>query len=69
MSTLMRQIVDQKRQRRMALAALTFPEKVRLVEQMRASIAPIKTKGGAAAVRSAGTQMSASGLRPAGISK
>ncbi len=69
MSTLMRQIVDQKRQRRMVLAALTFPEKVRIVEQMRASIALIKTKGGAAAVRPAGTQMSASGLRPAGVSK
>ena len=65
----MRQIVDQKRQRRMALAALTFPEKVRIVEQMRASIAPFKRKGGAAAVRPAGTQMSASGLRPAGVSE
>ena len=69
MSTLMRQIVDKKRQRRMALAALTFPEKVRIVEQMRASIAPFKTKGGAAAARPAGTQMSASGLRPAGVSE
>ncbi len=65
----MRQIVDQKRQRRMALAALTFPEKVRIVEQMRASIAPFKAKGGAAAVRSAGTQALAAGLRPAGVSK
>ena len=69
MSTLMRQIVDQKRQRRMALSALTFPEKVRIVEQMRVSIAPFKTKGGAAAVRPAGTQMSASKLRPAGVSE
>jgi len=69
MSTLMRQIVDKKRQRRMALAALTFPEKVRIVEQMRESIAPIKTKAGAAGVGPAGTQMSASGLRPAGVSK
>jgi hypothetical protein len=65
----MRQIVDKKRQRRLALAALTFPEKVRIVEQMRASIAPIKRKRGVAAMRPAGSQMSASGLRPAGVSE
>lgn len=43
MSTLMRQIVHQKRQRRVALAALPFPEKVRIVEQMRESTGLIKT--------------------------
>ncbi len=69
MSTLMRQIVDRKRQRRLVLAALTFPEKVRIVEQMRESIAPIKTRGGVAAMRPAGIQSSALGLRTAGASE
>ena len=65
----MRQILDQKRPRRMVLAALTFPEKVRIVEQMRESIAPIKTRGGAATVRPAGVQMPAVGHRTASVSK
>lgn len=69
MSTLMRQIVDQKRRRRLVLAALTFPEKVRIVEQMRESIASIKTRGGLAAVKPAGIQMSALGLRTANASE
>ena len=42
MSALMRQIVEQKRLRRVALAALPYPEKVRIVEQMRESITAIK---------------------------
>lgn len=64
----MRQIVDQKRQRRLILAALTYPEKVRIVEQMRESIAPIRTKGRAAA-RPAGIQMQAPEARTVTVSE
>lgn len=46
MSTLLRQIVEQKRQRRIALAALSYPEKVRIVEQMREAMTHIRAVGG-----------------------
>lgn len=46
MSTLLRQIVEQKRQRRIALAALSYPEKVRIVEQMREAMTHIRAAGG-----------------------
>lgn len=35
MSPLTTKILEQKRQRRLALAALPFPEKVRIVEKLR----------------------------------
>jgi hypothetical protein len=35
MSPLTSQVLEQKRQRRQALAALPFPEKVRIVEKLR----------------------------------
>ena len=44
MSTLLRQIVEQKRQRRIALAALSYPEKVRIVEQMREAMTHIRAR-------------------------
>ncbi len=42
MSALMRQIFERKRQRRLELAALPFPEKVRIVEQMRETVTRIR---------------------------
>jgi hypothetical protein len=47
MSALMRQIIEHKRQRRVALAALSYPEKVKIVERMREAIISIKAKGAA----------------------
>ena len=41
MSALMRQVLEHKRQRRRELAALPFPEKVKIVERMREAIAHI----------------------------
>ncbi len=38
----MREILDHKRQRRRELAALPFPEKVRIVEQMRKTVIGIR---------------------------
>lgn len=35
MTALTQQLLDQKRQRRRALARLSFPEKVRIVEKLR----------------------------------
>jgi hypothetical protein len=42
MSPLMRQILAHKRQRRLELAALPFPDKVRIVEQMRETMTRIR---------------------------
>lgn len=42
MSALMRQILEGKRQRRLELAALPFPEKVRIVERMRETMTRIR---------------------------
>lgn len=42
MSPLMKQIVDAKAERRRRLMALPFPEKVRLVERMRAAARAIQ---------------------------
>jgi hypothetical protein len=42
MSALMRQIIARKRRRRLELAALPFPEKVRIVEQMRETMTRIR---------------------------
>lgn len=44
MSALLQQVLAAKRQRRLALAALPFPEKVRIVEQLRQTLA--NTRGG-----------------------
>lgn len=38
MSALLSQVLAAKRQRRLALAALPYPEKVRIVEQMRQTL-------------------------------
>ena len=43
MSPVMKQIVEAKAERRRRLAALPFPEKVRLVERMRAAAKEIHT--------------------------
>ena len=43
MTSMMQQIVDAKAERRRRLAALPFPEKVRLVERMRAAAKSIQT--------------------------
>jgi hypothetical protein len=43
MSALMRHILEHKRQRRRKLAALPFPEKVQIVEQMRDTVTRIRT--------------------------
>jgi hypothetical protein len=40
MSLLMRELLEQKRQRRRKLPALSFPEKIKIVEQMRETTRP-----------------------------
>jgi hypothetical protein len=42
MSPLMQELLEHKRQRRRELAALPFPEKVKIVEQMRETTARIR---------------------------
>jgi len=42
MNALMRRILESKRQRRRELATLPFPEKVKIVEQMRETVASIR---------------------------
>jgi hypothetical protein len=42
MSPLMRELLEHKRQRRRELAALPFPEKVKIVEQMRETTTRIR---------------------------
>ncbi|GDY19688.1 hypothetical protein LBMAG56_10330 [Verrucomicrobiota bacterium] len=42
MSALLQQVLAAKRQRRLALAALPFPEKVRIVEQLRQTLAEVR---------------------------
>lgn len=44
MSPLMRQILENKKQRRLELAALPFPEKVKIVEQMRETMKSLRAK-------------------------
>jgi hypothetical protein len=45
MSTLTQHILEDKRQRRLELAALPFPEKVKIVEQMRETVRRIRRAG------------------------
>ena len=51
----MRELLEQKCQRRRALAALPFPEKVKIVEQMRETSARIRAsaEGGRSRTQSA----------------
>jgi len=42
MSPVMQQVLEQKRRRRSELAALPFPDKVRIVEQMRETMTSIR---------------------------
>lgn len=42
MSPMMRRVLEHKRQRRRELAALPFPEKVQIVEQMRNTVTRIR---------------------------
>ena len=52
----MQQILEQKRARRARLAALPYPEKVRIVERMRDAALRIKAASAAAIEKSANSR-------------
>ena len=56
MSALLQQILAVKRQRRLALAALPFPEKVRIVEQMRQTLTSVRAPAPRSKTRTAGAE-------------
>ena len=66
MSPLMRQVLESKRRRRVELAALPYPEKVKIVEQMRKAMIGIRA---AAPTEKPGQSVSVANrlIRPVGL--